>query len=139
MACNVDRAFVYLVGNRSYGWYKIGYSTNPEKRIKTLRHNVPFPIEKIHVLEVDHAPVVENALHSIFQDYRLPPGEWFSLEQEQVDSFPELAYEEEKRRANRRSASPSEKWWKRYLASHPAVATRIDAALDKKPQLSLFA
>lgn len=69
--------FVYLIGNRSLNYYKIGYARNVERRMVAL--NTPFSIElfkKAWTASRWGAQVVEKQLHRLFKDKHLR-GEWF--------------------------------------------------------------
>lgn len=69
--------FVYLASTGE-GHYKIGMSTNPQKRIAKLGKQSPFYITLLHVIPVDDMARAENHLHRLFADRR-GRGEWFTL------------------------------------------------------------
>lgn len=69
---------VYLVGNRSLSWYKIGLTYNPiAKRFRGIQNGVPFQVELLaHQRVGQQAEHVEAHLHSSFSQRRVR-GEWF--------------------------------------------------------------
>lgn len=73
--------YTYLLKDSYYeNYYKIGYSTNVERRIKTLRAETPTIIQKpIKIWEVN----IEKTLHKFYENCRLD-GEWFILNKFQV-------------------------------------------------------
>ena len=77
--------YVYLIGNEKYGWYKIGVSVKPERRMREL--NVPFELKifrQIQVANQGQSYDLEGELHFWFggsrinQDRTFGPREWFS-------------------------------------------------------------
>ena len=74
-----DVCYVYLMGTVEHGWYKIGWSYNPEKRYDALYASLPFLFSLMH-MEPCPSPIeamrLEKALHEKFKDIRLK-GEWF--------------------------------------------------------------
>jgi len=70
-----DFTKVYVMIDKNTGYYKIGRSTNPEKRERTLQSEKPT----IEMLFNHDARVVdEKHLHNMFVDKRVR-GEWFDL------------------------------------------------------------
>lgn len=68
---------LYLIGNKELNYYKIGFSHNPEKRIREF--NLPFEIEVLAVIPTRSAFVAlwaEQNLHQYYRHNRLR-GEWF--------------------------------------------------------------
>lgn len=70
--------YTYLVKNKRNGLYKIGYSSNPANREKTLQSEEPEN-EMIWKTPVN----CERELHKKFEKYR-KRGEWFELTKVQV-------------------------------------------------------
>ena len=70
------KAQVYFIGNTDYELVKIGFSSEPEKRVKQLQTGCPFPITILHT-EVG-TPKNESELHRRFSKHRVN-GEWFKL------------------------------------------------------------
>ena len=83
---------VYIIGNRKEGYYKIGVSNNPEKRLNSVQTGCPFRIELINVYEETKqwpAYRLEHELHIAFRAYNTY-GEWFKF----TDSEYELLKDE---------------------------------------------
>lgn len=74
--------YVYLIGNLEYGFVKIGYSNDPNKRLKSLQTGCPFDISILDVFE--GGPDVEKSLHKRYRRYSTR-GEWFKVEGELKD------------------------------------------------------
>jgi hypothetical protein len=73
---------VYILTNESFpDFIKIGFTTNLEKRLKTLNGtNLPFPFEVHYAAEVNNARDDEKWMHVIFAGYRLRDGrEFFNM------------------------------------------------------------
>jgi len=69
--------FVYVIGNIEFGFVKIGYSTNPNKRLSGIQTGCPF---KLEILKVYNGNLqLEKALHKKYKEYNTN-GEWFRLE-----------------------------------------------------------
>jgi hypothetical protein len=74
--------FIYLT-KADFG-YKIGRTSQPDKRPLTVAGNCPINLEVIVVIEVDNMRKAEAELHSRFGSKRLR-GEWFDLSPEDVE------------------------------------------------------
>jgi len=77
-----ESCYVYLMKDISNGFYKIGISTNPEYRERTLQSEKPT-IEKICAKEFPNrtiASAIESALHKSYESKRIR-GEWFNLDE----------------------------------------------------------
>lgn len=73
-------AYVYVIG-REDGPVKVGYSVNPEDRIKELQSGAAFKLEIFHLAEAKnrkHAYTIEHDFHAVFSAKRLF-GEWFDM------------------------------------------------------------
>ena len=77
-----DNGYVYLFSMDS-NKYKIGISTNPAKRIKSINAANPEHVELIHTIPTDNMEQLELMLHEHFKDKRLN-GEWFGLDDNDV-------------------------------------------------------
>jgi hypothetical protein len=73
--------FVYVLQADSY--YKIGLSTNVEKRVKQLSTLPPFDVALIHKIETEDMHQLESELHERFAEKRAN-GEWFELSEEDL-------------------------------------------------------
>lgn len=86
-------SYVYLIGNRNVGLYKIGETRSPSKRLKTNQTSCPYQLEIIHSFQSEFAYKVEKALHRDFDPFKKDEmdntitGEWFSLSEVQVNEF----------------------------------------------------
>lgn len=68
----------YLIKNKRNNLYKIGRSSNPLKREKTLQSEEP-DIVMVKTWDKD----IENELHTDYNNYRIR-GEWFNLNEIQI-------------------------------------------------------
>ncbi len=70
---------IYIIKTQNY--VKIGYSKNPERRIKELQYMCPTKLKLICTFEGNL--VTEKALHNYFDKYRVSfTNEWFKLEKD---------------------------------------------------------
>jgi predicted GIY-YIG superfamily endonuclease len=85
-----SECFVYLMKDTSNGYYKIGISSKPEYREKTLQSEKPTIdlIETKSYPSREMARAIELALHNLFKEKRLR-GEWFSLDDTDVQHVKE--------------------------------------------------
>lgn len=80
------REFVYLLGSKPLGWYKIGRSTNPRMRRFAIDSVLPFEIELLAVWETDRAVGLERDMHDRCSANRVR-GEWFRFTGEQLTAL----------------------------------------------------
>ena len=66
--------------------YKIGRSSDPTRRYKEIRVQMPFDTEEVHVIETDDTVGIEAYWHNRFASKRLN-GEWFRLSVQDVNAF----------------------------------------------------
>lgn len=78
--------YVYLIGVKGHKVYKIGHSTNPERRIKTLQAQRDVELEIVGVIPYHNYQQAEFYWQRKFARYQLS-GEWFALPDEQVQIF----------------------------------------------------
>lgn len=71
---------------QSQNWFKVGYTTNPTKRLAT--YQTYNPILKIWGLK-EGSEKDEKAYHKRFKQYPVKAREWFQLPQEEVDALKE--------------------------------------------------
>lgn len=76
---NEITGYVYVIGNVDHKVCKIGYSKNPERRIKDLQTGYPYTLSILRKFKSNM--VIEKELHEKYDKYRLN-GEWFRLEGE---------------------------------------------------------
>lgn len=72
-----NEGLVYVIGNKSGGFCKIGFTRNVHKRIVEIQIGCPLPLEIFCV--VYGTMKTEQLLHKKYKDYRLN-GEWFKYE-----------------------------------------------------------
>jgi hypothetical protein len=80
-----NHGFVYLA-YCSTGHYKIGFSKQPDKRIKHFDTQMPVDVTIIHTIETDDAPELEKVLQRHYRPKR-QKGEWFALEKRDVETL----------------------------------------------------
>lgn len=81
--------YVYLIKSPT-GAYKIGRTNNPENRMRTFNVKLPFEIEFIALIKTEDMVWLEKDLHDRFAAKRIN-GEWFSLDENDVDYITGLA------------------------------------------------
>lgn len=69
--------FVYLIKSNE-GVYKIGRTTNINKRLTQLQVASSVPLKVLWFKHFSNAPEVEKMLHETFKEYQYQ-GEWFKL------------------------------------------------------------
>lgn len=67
---------VYFIKDEATGFVKIGYSNNPQKRLKSLQTSSANKLTLIEAIEGNKK--LEETLHTTFAEHRVR-GEWFSL------------------------------------------------------------
>jgi hypothetical protein len=72
--------FLYIVCDASESVVKIGYSTDPESRCRSLQTGYPLPLRVYYTVEVDQSRVrlLERQIHFELGPYRTR-GEWFRI------------------------------------------------------------
>jgi hypothetical protein len=78
--------YVYLIGTKIFGWYKIGKSKTPEVRIRDLGILLPFKIHVYAVWKANNHDLMEKALHELYAANRIN-GEWFQFTKVQLSSM----------------------------------------------------
>lgn len=90
---------VYLFYNQTVGLYKIGYSQNIGKRVRSTKSSLPEPFlsqsPAYHTVRIVCAipyPAREMAAkeqewHDFFGEYRIEDSEWFTLTDEAIGLF----------------------------------------------------
>lgn len=69
---------IYLIKSLDNGYYKIGISKNPIKRLKQLQTGNSSLLEIVKEYKSEYANYIEKVLHRQFNSYR-KEGEWFEL------------------------------------------------------------
>lgn len=75
--------YLYLIRKGGTDHYKIGISTNPDGRLKSLQSANPDKLDLVAYCVHDNAYEVEQSIHEILSDKRLN-CEWFELESEMI-------------------------------------------------------
>lgn len=79
------KEYVYLA-SASTGEWKIGWSTDPERRVGSFDAKMPVEIEVVHFFEADEPMEAEKILHQ-WADSHNVKGEWFNFGREQIDAI----------------------------------------------------
>ena len=69
---------VYLIGSRTFNWYKIGKSNNAAIRVSELGILLPVRIEVLAVWKAENHHETERLLHEKYASHRIN-GEWFTF------------------------------------------------------------
>jgi predicted GIY-YIG superfamily endonuclease len=71
--------FIYIIGSTN-GPYKIGFSKNPETRLRSLQTGNSDKLKVLYTENIDKSSVrfVENRIHSNLK-HRQIKGEWFNI------------------------------------------------------------
>jgi len=75
---------VYLLKIKDDDQYKIGVSTNFERRYNEISPKMPFELITINKIKSNDIYSLEEMLHNKFRDKRIK-GEWFQLDKEDVE------------------------------------------------------
>ncbi len=70
--------YVYLIQSLENGYYKIGVSTQPQKRLKQLQTGNSSTLKLIDAFLSEYAMKIEKSLHNRYS-YLKKEGEWFDL------------------------------------------------------------
>lgn len=71
-------AYVYVIGAVGVQAVKIGWATNPTRRLMEFQIGCPLPLSILWTFPTSRAVALESALHKRFAAQRLR-GEWFDL------------------------------------------------------------
>lgn len=80
--------YIYLIQG-SDGYFKIGKTTQPRKRLRKLSVVLPFDIKVLHLIPTNDMSFVEKHLHEKYQHKRVR-GEWFALSIDDVKEIREI-------------------------------------------------
>lgn len=78
--------YVYILNAKGSDFYKIGRSDYPDKRIKQLSIQLPFPAEVIAVFRTLVCLDVEEYLHFTYR-HKYLNGEWFKLDHQDIEQI----------------------------------------------------
>ena len=79
--------YVYLMLSEETGLHKIGYSKNPEKRLKQLETGAG-KLTLIEKFKTEYHSKIESTLHRNYSSMKRF-GEWFELSMKDVSKFKE--------------------------------------------------
>jgi hypothetical protein len=85
----LEDRYVYLMRDPFTNLYKIGFSINPEERLRGINRVIPpggTKVELVHLFVADKAREAEQALHHVYDEERVAL-EWFELDREDVRSI----------------------------------------------------
>ena len=74
--------YVYLIQSLEEGYYKIGVSKNPQKRLLELQTGNSSPLKLIETYQSEHANKIERTLQRRYSHFH-KKGEWFNLSLEE--------------------------------------------------------
>lgn len=74
---------IYIIQLGDTDIYKIGFSKDPDKRIKQLQSKCPIPLKIIYTNFGHDYEFVEKYLHYQYREQRVK-GEWFQLSTEDI-------------------------------------------------------
>lgn len=88
--CRTAPDYVYIATDNEVlpGRFKIGYSFNPQQRVRQLKSGTPFPVYLLAGYRIDHrkATQIEKQLHNFYKGANcgylgkfITGGEWFFL------------------------------------------------------------
>lgn len=81
--------YVYLIQKGDSNHYKIGITHKVNQRVKSLQTASSESLKIIHIFSTNFNRKLESYLHRYFKSKQLS-GEWFSLEELEVNTFLEI-------------------------------------------------
>ena len=78
--------YIYLIQSQEDGYYKIGVSKHPKKRVKQLQTGNSSELKLVESYQSEHAHKVEKALQRRYAHLK-KEGEWFDLSIKEDNSF----------------------------------------------------
>lgn len=85
----VRSGYIYVLKSNQTDLYKIGLSHQPSIRIKTLCRLERESLQTVALFHTLGMPIIEKELHALFASKRVR-GEWFSLDQEDIEYIKSL-------------------------------------------------
>lgn len=77
--------YVYIIQDITLtGWYKIGHTNNPMKRLVRFEVTLPINLNVVHIITCEDRRQLERLLHHKYADKR-QRGEWFALSANDVE------------------------------------------------------
>lgn len=80
--------YVYLIQSLEEGYYKIGVSKNPKKRLKQLQTGNSSELKLINFYPSEYADKIEKTIHNLLS-HNKKEGEWFDIDLPEILSFNE--------------------------------------------------
>ncbi len=80
------KKYVYLISDSKSYIYKIGISSNPIKRLKSLQTGNDKTLKLIKKVLCENYSKVETTLHNKYNHLKIN-GEWFELSEEDILNF----------------------------------------------------
>jgi hypothetical protein len=81
--------YIYLIQSLENGYYKIGISKHPTKRLQQLQTGNASPLKLIDTYHTEHANKIEHALQRRYSHFN-KEGEWFDLSISEEVAFKEV-------------------------------------------------
>jgi hypothetical protein len=78
--------YVYLIQSLEDGYYKIGVSKHPNKRIKELNTGNASPLKLVEIFQSEQAHKIERILQNRLTPFR-KTGEWFDMPMASIANF----------------------------------------------------
>lgn len=85
--------YVYILKHIGGTHYKIGCTSKPDDRLHTFEVKLPFPVAYEVLIKCEDRFTLEKELHKHFASKRVD-GEWFSLDEDDLDYLRQLAANE---------------------------------------------
>ena len=83
---NPHVGYVYLLKPTHHNVFKIGCTTDLDRRLKTFQKTRNYKLEYVAAIWVDDCEELERYMHRKYKQYHLI-GEWFVLPPSTVDQF----------------------------------------------------
>ena len=87
-------SFIYIM--KCAGFYKIGYSRQPEKRLLSIQASNPLKVELIYFKKIRNVNKLEIQIHDEFLNKQIH-GEWYALSGEDLEIIKETIKSVEKK------------------------------------------
>ena len=71
--------YIYLIQSLENGYYKIGVSKHPTKRVEQLQTGNASPLKLVDIYHTEYAEQIEHALQRIHAHLH-KKGEWFDMD-----------------------------------------------------------
>lgn len=78
-----NKLYLYLIQCNSSDFYKIGFSENPENRLRNLQVGCPYSLTLVYKKCFKKSAKAERFLHKKYR-YKRGIGEWFELSRDDI-------------------------------------------------------